>query len=74
MEHVAAHRVTLQVLDDDEVRLALDLEVDEHVERGVGGEGGPQLPPVDGDGLGVAAEAVHDGRDLALGPQPAART
>ena len=72
VQHVAAHRVALHLLDDDEVGASADLEVDQGVEAGLAGEDVTQVAPHDGDGLGVAAEAVHDAGDLALGSQSAA--
>ena len=47
VEDVAAHRVALQLLHDDEVALGpVDVEVDQGVEAGVGDEGGAQLAPL----------------------------
>ena len=76
MQHVAAHRVALEVLDHHEVAGgAVDVEVDERVEAGLAGEDDAQLAPGDGHGHRVLAEAVDDAGDLALGTQaPAGAT
>ena len=71
VQDVAAHRVALQVLDDGEVLLAVDVEGDEGVEAGLGGERPAQLGPRHGDRDGVTAQAVDDARHLALGTQAA---
>ena len=61
-----ADRVALEVLDDGQVLVSVDLQGDQGVEAGVGGQGGAQVGPLDGDGDGVPAQAVDDGRDLAV--------
>ena len=75
VQHAAADRVALQVLDDRQLaRVAVDLEVDQRVEAGVGRQRAAQLAPVDADGDGVAAESVDGGGNAALAAEPLART
>ena len=45
VQHVAAHRVALQVLHDGEVALAVDVEGDQGVGARLGAEGPAQLRP-----------------------------
>ena len=51
--------------------VAVDVEVDQGVEAGVGGERLAQGLPLDGDGDRVGVEAVDDAGDLALGAEAA---
>ena len=67
--HRVADRVPLEVLDDRQLRLAVDLQVEQGVEARVGGQRRPQVTPVDRHRDRVGAVAVDHGRDLAFGPK-----
>ena len=69
MEHVATDRVTLEVLDDGEIGLTIDIEGDEGVDAGLGGQHPTQVGPGHGHRHGVAAEAVDDSGDATVGAQ-----
>src|SRR5690606_7943825 len=70
---VVAHRVALQLADDAQLVGAVDVEGDDGVEAGVGGERLAQRTAVDGEGHRVLAEPVQDARDLALVAEPVRR-
>ncbi len=72
MEYVASHRVALDVLDDAELSLAVDLELDDGVEAGIGGDRTTKVGPFDRDRHRVLLEAVDDGGDSAACAQAAA--
>ncbi len=59
-----AYRVALQGLRDRKVRRVPDLEAQERIQAGLGGEGGAQVAGTDGDGDGGHAVAVDDAGDL----------
>ena len=71
VQHVAAHRVALHVLHEGLGLLRPDLQREQGVEALVGGEGGPQVAPLDRERHGVGAPAVDHGGHLAVGPQAA---
>jgi len=71
----AADRMALQVLHDRElVAGAVDRQLDDGVQAGVGGQDVAQLAPVDGDRHRVLAQPVDGGGHLALGAQSSARS
>ena len=75
MQHVALDRVALHLLHDRQLgRVPVDLEVDECVHTGVGGQRVAQLSPVDAHRDGVAAEPVDGGGHLAFRPQAVTRS
>src|SRR5690606_27277754 len=59
-------RVALELLDHAEGDVAVDVEVDQHVEAGVGDERLAERTPLDGDRHGLGVEPVDHAGDLAL--------
>src|SRR5262245_43602864 len=66
--------MALDVLHDAEVARAIDVEVDDGVDAGIGLQALAQLTPSHRHGHRVGAEPVDDRGDLAFAAQPAART
>ena len=71
VDDLVAHRVTLQLLDQRQVTLAVDLEADERVEPGIGGQHLAQLAVVDRERDRLGVEAVEDAGHLGFTTQPA---
>ena len=74
MQHVAADWVTLKILDDGEVLLAIDVEGDESVEASLSHERTTKVGPRNRNSNRIAAQAVDDRRNETVGPHAGRRT
>jgi hypothetical protein len=66
VRHRAAHRVALEVLHDDGVNRAVDVQFDDGVETGRAGQRGAQQAALDRDGHGADTVAIHHAGDPPL--------
>src|SRR5690606_7901324 len=69
VQHVAAHRMPLQLLHDGLGGVAVDLQGQQRVEAHLRGQRRPQVAPVDAERGGLGAAAVQHGGDLPRGAQ-----
>ncbi len=74
MVDFTTHGVPLKLFDDAELAAAVDLERDQTVEPGLGGEDATQLGVLDAHGDGIGTEAVDHGGNLALATQTTGST
>ena len=74
MQHIATDRMTLEILDDGEVLLAIDVKSDESVETSFGHKRTTEVGPRNRNSNRIAAQAVDDRRHETVGPHAGRRT